>query len=153
MAAYYVDSSVLAKVYHTESGTARFDTLLADRGHLFHISSLCVVEVHSTSVRKVREGTLTPAGFDAVVGRLRHHVGTGLFRLHPIEGTSFDRATELLRTVGARWPLRSLDAIHLAAALDIRGATPDLVFVTSDARLATAAADVGFPVLDPTTTA
>lgn len=60
-----------------------------------------------------------------------------------LDGPTLQRAAEPLRT-----PLRTLDALHLAAALRWREATgEDLAFATHDTELAEAAAIVGFDVV------
>lgn len=60
-----------------------------------------------------------------------------------LDGPTLQRAAEPLRT-----PLRTLDALHLAAALRWREATGgELAFATHDTELAEAAAIVGFDVV------
>ena len=44
-------------------------------------------------------------------------------------------------------PVRTLDAIHLASALVLRHATPDLVVVSTDSRIRTNAAQLGFEIV------
>lgn len=46
--------------------------------------------------------------------------------------------------------LKSLDAIHLASALELAGAGEPVTMLTHDARLAQAAAAHGLEVIDPT---
>ena len=57
---------------------------------------------------------------------------------------------EVVERAGRRFPLepvRSLDAIHLATALDLVEAHPDLHVLTLDVRLAENARALGLPVI------
>ncbi len=149
MAVYYLDTSALVKTYRKEPGTERLDALMADPDHEFHISSLSVVEVHSSALRLVREGAMTRPDVESLVENLNEDVAQGVVRLHPLRDRWASAAAAVLLDLGARVPLRSLDALHLAITLDLRAEAPDLVLVTSDHRLAEAARVKGVPVLDP----
>jgi predicted nucleic acid-binding protein len=61
--------------------------------------------------------------------------------LAPISTSVLERAADPFPT-----SLGTLDAIHLATALEIRDEFPDLRFATHDRELATAARSVGFEV-------
>lgn len=57
------------------------------------------------------------------------------------------RASESARKLPRREPLRSLDAIHLAAALELGEALEAVV--TYDGQIARAAEELGLPVVSP----
>ena len=63
------------------------------------------------------------------------------FALAPVSGQILDRAADPFPTA-----LGTLDAIHLATAIELRVDYPDLAFATHDRELATAARSVGFEV-------
>ena len=63
------------------------------------------------------------------------------FRLAPVTESILDRAADPFPTA-----LGSLDAIHLATALELREQVPSLVFATHDRDLAIAAQSVGFSI-------
>ncbi|HUY24598.1 MAG TPA: type II toxin-antitoxin system VapC family toxin [Candidatus Saccharimonadales bacterium] len=91
--------------------------------------------IRTEAIRAVRR-----AGQDAAIGPARRLL-EGMFLVR-LDEPLLDRAAEL-NPLG----LRSLDAIHLAAALAVG---PDLaVFLTYDSRLADAAGAVGLPVEAP----
>lgn len=98
------------------------------------------VRVSSTLVRTEAVRALRRAGHGASVGAARRLFG-GL-RLLRLDEPMLDRAADLDPA-----ELRSLDAVHLAAALSV---VPDLgVFVTYDDRLALAAQASGLVVEAP----
>lgn len=126
MSTLYVDSSALLKRLFAEEGSTMVRELLVDRtdqGVLVGSSELAWVEV----ARALRR-----AGVDDVFSAVSSAC-SGIARQRPDSGV-LDRA----RHIGlASW--RSLDALHLAAAVTL-GATEILTF---DLRLAAAAESVG----------
>ncbi|GAA0231370.1 type II toxin-antitoxin system VapC family toxin [Saccharothrix mutabilis subsp. mutabilis] len=126
----YFDTSALVKLVQTESETAALREWIDSRtGVRLLTSTLARVEL----VRAVR------AEGDAAV-----RVATRLLvQLHQMPMTM-----DLLDAAGALpVPLRSLDAIHLASALRLRGEL--IAFVAYDKRLLAAADELGLPVAAP----
>lgn len=126
MSVLYVDSSAALKRIFREAETGLVGSTLrsrVDAGALVAASTLTWVEV-ARSVRRAR-----PADAEAQVDVAM----SGIAEL-PLDETVLTRA----RRIGPP-TLRSLDAIHLAAAL-VLGATEMLTF---DVRLASAARSVG----------
>ncbi|MBI4579119.1 MAG: hypothetical protein HY718_05410 [Planctomycetes bacterium] len=97
-----------------------------------------------------REGRLSPEQRTRLTAKFGDHLRLSHYRLLPPTPDWFDRARAVLANVGSSHPLRSLDALHLAAALLARERAPDLTLVSSDARLLVAARAVGLEALDPT---
>ncbi|SFO85359.1 hypothetical protein SAMN05421810_101189 [Amycolatopsis arida] len=126
----YFDASALVKLVLKEKETAALDAWLADRREVAKVSSaLCRVEVP----RAVRKG--------GDVAYLRSQVILGDIMQLPMTPELLDAAGSL------PGPLRSLDAIHLASAMALRG---DLeVFVAYDHRLRDAAELVGLVTAAP----
>ena len=125
----YVDSSALVKTIVEEAESPALNRYFADHPDDNHITSA----VSRTEL--VRAATRPGLLFD----NARH----ALARLNFIAIT-----TSILDTAATLWPpeLRTLDAIHLAAALVV----PDLrAFVTYDRRLSVAATHAGLPVVSP----
>jgi uncharacterized protein with PIN domain len=54
VAAYFFDTSALAKIYHHEAGSHRVEEMVRNPGHRILISRLAVVEMHSVFGVKVR---------------------------------------------------------------------------------------------------
>jgi len=102
------------------------------------------VECTSAIARRGREGQLSPADISVATLRLEAHVGSWeeVQPSHRVRTT----AQRLCRT----HPLRAADAFQLAAAIVAAASDPGtLPFVTLDERLALAAQQEGFPVVEP----
>ncbi len=128
--AYYVDTSALVKLVVAESETAALRTWLTDTTGEWVSSDLARVELMRT-VRRAAPDRLVQAR--AVLDSLILVALT----------------TEIFETAGRLDPdmVCTLDAVHLAAALDLGD---DLeAIVTYDGRLAAAARANGIVVVDP----
>ncbi len=129
----YVDSSALLKRYVDEPDSEaaeellRSDVVLATGRH-------SVVEVRRNLARLVSDQTLAAAreGFAADLETL------AIVELDP---TTCERAATIAEVTG----VRTLDALHLAAAQRLGGAA--IQFLTFDVRQAQAARSLGFIVL------
>lgn len=105
-------------------------------------SRLTAAEVASAAHRRAREGALPARGLRRVLDALEADVER--YVLVEAGPPVVSRATALL----ARHPLRALDAVHLASALELREELGHRVeFVCFDAALAAAARSEGLPVL------
>lgn len=125
----YLDASALVKLAVTELETAALRKYLRRHPQRF-TNRVAVVEVRR-AVRRLPMSREAPvqAAFDGV--------------------TVIDLDPSIASRAGVIEPvaLRSLDAIHLASALEL-GDELD-AFVTYDARQATAARELGLPVVSP----
>ena len=127
----YVDSSALLKRYVDEPDSDRANELLAADPALV-TARHTVVEVRRNLAQILgpTDATATRAAFAADLGSL------ALIEL--------DAATcELAATVGEQTGVRTLDALHLGAALRLGTA---VTFLTFDVRQAQAARSLGFTV-------
>jgi hypothetical protein len=127
----YAHSSALVKLVTPEAESDAFRTFLRDRDERVTTSALARTEV-------VRAVALSG---DAAIERARQFLD-GIGEV-VITRTILDKAAEL----APQSMMRSLDAIHLATALEL-GAHISTV-VTYDRRFATAAGDVGLLVVAP----
>jgi predicted nucleic acid-binding protein len=128
VAVWYLDTSALAKLVRPESETANLRRWL--RGKRWILSDL-----HRTELRRaaVRAGGRAPARADRLL----------------VESDVLRITAEVFDLAGSMAPpeLRSLDALHLAAAMSLG---PDLAgIVAYDDRLASAAALTGLRVASP----
>jgi len=146
MARYFLDSSVLAKRYHPELGTADIQALLASSGNLFLISRLSLVEVQSSFARRVRENVISEADFDQLRIRLYDDVSSGLLRVLSLGSHRLTAAAMLMGAQGLIHSLRTLDAIHLATAIAFHRRRPLAAFISADRQLLTVAAACNLPV-------
>ena len=104
-------------------------------------SDLTSVECERALVRL----SLTGGGDDAAEvailrSRLNRVVG------HWIRLSLYEDVLERARLPFPHEPIRSLDALHLASALAIRWAVPDILILSLDKRIRTNAAQLGFEV-------
>lgn len=127
----YLDSSAILKLVVTETETEALRAYLRDRrGERAATSALAIVEVSRA---------LHPAGAYAVVRGRRE---LARFSLLTITKQVLETAANL--SPGIR--LRSLDAVHVATALQLEDLTS---LVTYDQRMASAAGDLGLAVVAP----
>jgi hypothetical protein len=135
----YCDTSAMAKRYVREPGRPAVMKALASRRV---VSSIVMpVELHSAFSRRVREGTLATVALPRLFERL------SIDRQH---WTLVETTAEVLAEAEAllqAHPLRTLDALHVAAArvFQKRLRAP-VTFISADARQLTAAAREGLTV-------
>lgn len=124
-----------------------------------YLAQLAHVEVVAALRRTGRREHLHPAFVDSMVNVFERHLALSdaarsapMYRLIPLTSIVLDLATRLCNR---HWdvhphPLRTLDALQLAAALLAATAIADeLIFVTADARLAEIARAEQFRVINP----
>lgn len=128
----YLDSSALLKLYVAEDESEQVRSLVTAAEPVV-ICSLGVVEVRRNLARLLPplEHGLARAAFMADVGS---------FAVVALDAVTCERAAEIAERVG----VRSLDALHLAAALRSVGPGGDMV--TYDVRQAQAARTLGLVV-------
>src|SRR5262245_31229639 len=120
MPANFFDTSALGKHYHAELGTPKVDALLTEAGSRHFISGLSVVEILSVFAGKVRSGTITAAQFETLRKRFFSDVTNRVVRVVRMTGFHYQEAQRLVRKHGPTSRLRTLDALQLAVALDLR---------------------------------
>ncbi len=135
----YFDTSALVPCYTRETRSAEANALMND-AHEIVLSDLCIAEFYVVIWRKARDKILSRNAAQEVCGLFEEHMKKGLLKRIGLT----ERHVEIVQTLSAelRLHLRTLDALHLAVALDT-GA--DLA--TFDARLAEAGRVRGMEVL------
>jgi uncharacterized protein len=140
---YYLDSSAWVKRYFAEAGSSWVQTLF-HRQVTLATSALGYVEVAATLARRSRPGTSLPS--------LQHQLQTEWENMLQLELSSSLYAQALW--LAWNYKLRGADAIHLAAAQQLReqGARRSLefAFVTADSELVAAAQNLQLAVTNPT---
>lgn len=149
MADHFFDTSGAAKHYRAEIGTPTVDALLAEAGARTFLSALSVVELHSVLARLVRTGHIAETDFHLARGRFLADIAAGLWQVVQVAGGHCHRAQQLLVHHGLARSLRTLDALQLAVALDLRTAGLLHDFVCADANLCHVAALEGLTVINP----
>lgn len=129
----YVDSSALLKRYLDEPDSDAADALLRS-DHTLLTGRHCLVEVRRNLARLLSDR----AASDARSAFLRDLDALSLIEL---DAETCELAAAIAEVTG----VRSLDALHLAAAQRVGG--PAVPFLTYDVRQAQAARSLGFTVL------
>lgn len=146
MSEFFVDTSALAKRYVTEMGSRWIRSQMSSQaGHVILISSLSPVEMVSLLIRRQREGSVSPANRLRIQNHFLLHAEHRYLVVEPDADVLFEA-----RSLLVRHPLRALDALQVASALQAAralGIAP--TFVSADTRLLAAASAEGLAVDDP----
>jgi predicted nucleic acid-binding protein len=129
----YVDSSTLLKRYLDEPD--------ADEANEFLNADTVRVTARHTSVEVRRNLAIHLRGEALIAARGAFERDLGTIDIVDLDGALCDAAATIAESSG----VRSLDALHLAAAQ--RVAAPELTFLTYDGRQARAARELGFHVV------
>jgi predicted nucleic acid-binding protein len=149
MANNFFDTSALGKHYHPEAGTARVNQLLQEPASRHFVSRLSVLEIHSVFAGKVRTGVINSADFQLLRRRFLADLTKRKFELVRMTGQHYQDAERLIQQYAPVQSLRTLDALQLAVALDMRRRVGVDRFVCADRRLLAVAAAEGLTVVDP----
>lgn len=147
---YYLDTSALIKRYLNETGSQWIrDLTEPTAGHLFITSRLTTVEASSAFARRLHEGSVTPAEHADNLDAFTEDRLT-LYHLVELRSDNLDLARDLV----LRQPLRTLDALQLAAALVVNRLfanlnLPSLIFLSADDHLLRIAQAEGLPTDNP----
>ena len=131
----YVDTSVLAAYYCPEAMSAEAEKAIL-HSDVPAISLLVEVELYSALAKKVREGTLSDTDATRIATQFRLHIDDDYYVLLPIRTAHYEIARDWIGRFST--PLRTLDALHLAASF-----SSDAVLLTADRALAQAARHLG----------
>jgi predicted nucleic acid-binding protein len=132
----FFDSSALAKRYVQERGSDVVQRALAEAAEAA-VSLVCPLEITSALSRLFRQGLISAAQYDMAKNALFEDIED--MSVCAVSVPVVHSAIDLIE----RHPLRTLDALHVASALEWRA---DL-FVSSDRRQVVAAAKSGLRVL------
>jgi predicted nucleic acid-binding protein len=147
---HFVDTSALAKLFHPEAGSEEMERLAQTPGARLIISQLSLIEIQSVFATKVRTGAIDQGALDQLRGLFFAELSKGRFEVVLLARRHMTAAEALVRAHSVSHGLRTLDAIQLSVALDLkrRGAASDLV--ASDKNLCAVALIEGLDVLNPT---
>lgn len=132
----YVDSSVVLRIVLGEPGTLRGWRRIRRAIASPLVRLECLRTIDRARIRLTLSDTEVAERRAAVLDLLEG------FDMIPINAAVLERAADPFPTT-----LGSLDAVHLASALQARAQIPDLRLATHDVELASAARAVGFNVL------
>ncbi len=113
----YLDTSALAKWYLNEPFSEEFEAFIQEQPAAA-ISRLTVVEFRCLLGRRRRAGEITRAIESRVYASFEKDVGAGSLQVYPVADEHLIAALGLI-ALPRRYPLRTLDALHLAIAQGI----------------------------------
>lgn len=131
----FLDTSVLTAYYCPEPRSKRVQRELS-RAVLPSLSPLVEIEFYCVVARKVRSGGMDASAARRVFAEFRRHLAESRFHVVPVQAGEYALARQWLEELDS--PLRSVDALHLASALN-----NGLALLTADKTLAEAAARFG----------
>lgn len=146
MSVYFADTSALAKRYLAETGsTWVLSWILPATSNITVVAEIVSVEMFSLLARRIRENTLSAANAALLRNNFLWHIEKE-YLVIAIENLVLAQARQLVN----KYPLRALDAIQLACAIQAEATlnTP-IIFISADKNLLSAASAEGFSVDDP----
>lgn len=147
---YFLDTSALAKLYHKETGSEYVDRIVQEPGSRSTISRLSIVEMESVLATKVRTGEIDEQQVEIARRCLRADLSQRRLLIGPpIQAGHYHTARILLAKYGVTEGLRTLDALQLAIALDLKQTGQITVLVSADQRLCRVATLAGCPAVNP----
>jgi predicted nucleic acid-binding protein len=153
---YFLDTSALMKLYALEDGSDRVRDLVrsataAEPTARILVCDLALPEAVATLARLAAERRVSRAVHARTVERVEADLGPA----SPFVVVQASGAMALAARVAGAQRLRGADAVHVAAALLVRGAAPDDVevwFVTADEAQCRGAVGEGLAVFHPAET-
>ncbi len=136
----YLDTSALAKWYLNEPFSEQFEAYIQEQPAAA-ISRLTVVEFRCLLARRRRAGEITKTIESRVYASFEKDIGGGFLQVSPVADEHLIAALDLITRLG-RYPLRTLDALHLAIAQAIHC----LRLATADKTMADAGRAAGLEV-------
>ena len=124
----YIDTSALAKWYVQESFSDEFDQYIQASGNPV-ISRLAMVELRCLLARRRRAGALSEQHEAEALRTFEEDIRLGYLAIVSMQDRDFAQASDLIEKLKTL-PLRTLDALHLATAINAgheRFATADRV--------------------------
>ncbi len=137
----YLDTSALAKWYLNEPFSEEFEAFIQEQPATA-ISRLTVVEFRCMLARRRRMGEITKAVESRVFASFEEDIRAGFLQVHPIADEHLIAALGLITRL-SRFPLRTLDAMHLAIAQSIHARQ----LATADRTMADAGKAIGLGIV------
>lgn len=137
----YLDTAILVKLLVRE-GDSEFSGALTD-AQVISSSIIPHTEVWSAPLGKERAGALSADQRRAAWSAFEQHLADDTIWLAPLNEAVANCARRILNLCHPRVPLRSLDALHLAACDQLQ----DWPLCTADRRMRDAAALLKFPII------
>ena len=151
MESFLLDTSALVKYYHPETGSRWVLDLVRREQTRLLVSNLTVVEMHSALAKKYRSRAISFQAYEATVDELARDIDEGRFAVVELTNHIQALAISLLKKHAPTRALRTLDALQLAVAVDLKEHDRLEAFVVADETLADVATQEGMTALNPET--
>lgn len=146
MSLTYYDTGVLVKLYTAEPESPAVERFVRTRGVAISVLDLHVTECMAAFRLKEFRGECTAGQAGAAIGALEDDLAARVVALvQPSWVDVWSRCQTLVRSHSGTIGARTLDALHVAAALVLHASE----FATSDERQAALAKVCGLAVVDP----
>ncbi|MCS7266042.1 MAG: type II toxin-antitoxin system VapC family toxin [Armatimonadetes bacterium] len=143
------ESSAFVKYFQPEAGSPKVIALIDNPNHQALVSWLTFLEFHSALLKRVRMGELILDEFHLIRRTFYAYIRSGQFRIVWWSPNQLLAAISLLLKHGQKQPLRTLDALQLAIALNLKEQGLLDAFVCADETLCQVASEEGLPVINP----
>ncbi len=140
----YLDSAIIVKLLTEEEDTAFFQRAL--QGQILGSSELSHPEVFSALLCKERTRRISRSQRTMAWSLFNERVALKQIEIVPVDIGAFGKARQILEACHPRVPVRTLDAIHLAAC-DL---SQDFPLCTTDRRMREAASLLKIPLFPET---
>jgi predicted nucleic acid-binding protein len=141
----FFDTSALVKYFHDEPGSRDVRAMVDEPRNTTWLLDLASTEFQCSLYRRLRNHELSEADARAAIAGFEERIAD--FSVEPLTAAVLAEARQLMRRWGRSLPLRTLDALHLAAYSLISEST--WRFVVADLQLAASARTMGFHVIVP----
>lgn len=152
MPSYFLDSSAVIKLYQTEEGSATVERIVSEMDSPRFITRLTILEVQRALSRRLRVQEISERELDDLRCGFYEDLLRRRLRVRELTATHYRSAIRLVRQYALRRDaplLRSLDALQLSVALDVRQQYGLDYFVAADKNLCEIAEAEQFNVINP----
>jgi len=146
---YLFDTSGLVKYYHLEVGSQWVIKTLTRPDAFPLISDLTIIELYSAMARKVRVGSISRRAYHLVKAKFELDIAQRKYTLVKLEDKHKDLAIALLNKHALARALRTLDALQLVVAVDLKEQERLTYFITADERFGKIVEEEGIAVINP----
>jgi predicted nucleic acid-binding protein len=139
----YPDTSFLVSLYVNDAHSERANALMAKAELPFLLTPFQEIELVNAIYSNVFRRKIKRREAKASIALFRHDVSGGVYFQKPFSAAVFERGLRLAQKYTARTGMRTLDLLHVSAALEFKAK----VFYSFDDRQKSVAAKAGLSVL------